>query len=265
MTDLLYQDELLQIILSYSLDTFPHSVLLLGPQGCGKHTLLNIIQSKLNINVENITNHLTYDYLLDLTIRTSPYLYIIEASQLTIRQQNIILKFLEESTSNSFVVVISNHDNLLDTIVNRCQVFRFKKYTTEMLSTFLVPGMPAEILQYCDTPAEVINFNYEKFESMLKLINKLIDEIAHVSIHSLLQLVDFINFSERNDENDGFTLAQFIKVLRKLLLDKYILTKDEIFSKMFMTLENSSNDLLLPNIDSKRIFEHFLLDLKLCV
>ena len=262
MTELLYQDKLLNLVSGYSLDTFPHSILLVGPLGCGKHTLLNIIQKKLNIPLEDITNHLTYDYLLDLSIRTSPYLYVIEASQLTVRQQNIILKFLEEATNNAFIVLLSNHDNLLDTILNRCQILTFKKYTSEMLLTFLPVGVPEDIVQYCETPAEVINFNSQEFDNLLRLINKIVDEIDHASIHSILSIVDFISFS---DSSAGFTLNQFIKVLRKLLLDKYITTKDITYSKMFMVLETSLSNLLLPNIDSKRIFECFLLDLKMCV
>ena len=48
------QKRLLNVIDNYTIDTFPRSVILIGDQGCGKHTLVNYISENI---IENAINN----------------------------------------------------------------------------------------------------------------------------------------------------------------------------------------------------------------
>ena len=58
-------------------------------------------------------------------------------AKISVKSQNTILKFLEEPTSNCIIILlVENLSSLLDTVINRCQVFELEKYDKSTLSLF---------------------------------------------------------------------------------------------------------------------------------
>ena len=118
-----------------TIDTFPRTLMLLGEKGCGKHTLLKIISDKFNLKVNDITGTISLDTIQQIQLTVEPAIYVIDCNTIKVRDENIILKFLEEPLKNSFIILLCEYkEGLLPTILNRCQIWQFESYS-ERFST----------------------------------------------------------------------------------------------------------------------------------
>ena len=134
MMNIIGQDKLLNYIDSKRRDTFPRSLILLGESGCGKSTVINYISDKLNLPLIDITDNINIDFITSLYEKPEPYIYTIKASNITIKEQNALLKFIEEPLKNSYVIIeVENLNQILATVYNRCQVLKFVPYSKKIL------------------------------------------------------------------------------------------------------------------------------------
>ena len=77
-----------------------------------------------------------------------PKIYIIDSSTISIKEQNIILKFVEEPLKNSYIIILKN-SKLLPTILNRCQKWKFEAYSKEeLLLVLLTEAEELELEEY---------------------------------------------------------------------------------------------------------------------
>ena len=130
-----------------TIDQLPRTLLLLGDYGCGKHTLVKYISERFNLEIENITENISSELIDNISQRTSPYLYMIEEMKLTLRDENILLKFLEEPLKNAFIVILSeSKQSILPTILNRCQVWNFESYDHNYLNSLVNTDCNRELL-----------------------------------------------------------------------------------------------------------------------
>lgn len=117
----------------------PHALLFSGSRGTGKTTLARIFARALGTNDLDIyemdaASNRGIDDIRELreAVHTVPYeskykVYIIdEVHMLTKEAFNALLKTLEEPPAHViFILATTEEDKLLDTILSRCQVFRF--------------------------------------------------------------------------------------------------------------------------------------------
>ena len=128
------QDELLTQINSYTLDTIPRSVILLGLKGCGKHSLITYIANRLDLPTVFITESIDNEVVETFITRPQPYIYVFNTDFLSIKQQNVLLKFIEEPLKNSYIFICcETKSQLLDTILNRCIIWSFKNFLKRRL------------------------------------------------------------------------------------------------------------------------------------
>ena len=86
------QLKLLSKLNTYTASTFPHSTIFVGKQGSGKHTVVNYLANRLNIDIVDITENLSLDTIMDIYIDPIPKLYIVDCNNITEANQNILLK-----------------------------------------------------------------------------------------------------------------------------------------------------------------------------
>lgn len=247
------QKILLNKLNNISLDNFPRSLILEGESGCGKHTYCNLIASTLNLPIEDITENLNLEYILELRARTSPTLYIIDSSNISIKEQNIILKSIEEPLKNSYIIILKN-GGLLPTIINRCQKWQFEAYSKEELSSFGI----IDSYNICTTPGQLLNIKDTDLDPIVSLADNIIDRIGKASIANTLSIPNKIALKE---EKDKFNFHLFNKILLSRILNKISIDNNIKYIEMYKVIFNYLNDCYAPKIDYKNILDNFLITL----
>lgn len=253
------QDKLISKIDKFTLDTFPRTCILEGPKGSGKHLISNYIATKFNLEIEDITSNLSLEYITEITLRTKPYLYTISCSDLTIKNENTILKLLEEPLKSTYIVLLVENKNLLlNTIVNRCYHMVLEPYNKQTLATFLNKSVEDKELVIClsETPGDVLAVQSYPLKDMADLCIKIFDKISVANYANTLTLANNIAFK---NEKDKFDLNVFFKMLLMISRDR-IYTHNNYY-EYFIT-NDFYNKLKIKNIDKKYLFDNYLLTLK---
>jgi DNA polymerase-3 subunit gamma/tau len=129
-------------------DAIPHALLFSGTRGTGKTTLARIFAtaigtSEIDLYEIDAASNRGIDDIRELreAVHTVPYeskykVYIIdEVHMLTKEAFNALLKTLEEPPAHViFILATTEEEKLLDTILSRCQVFRFRSPSRVVLA-----------------------------------------------------------------------------------------------------------------------------------
>jgi DNA polymerase III subunit gamma/tau len=132
--------------------TIPHALLFSGTRGTGKTTLARIFAhaigaSDLDVYEMDAASNRGIDDVRELkeAVYTMPYespykVYIIdEVHMLTKEAFNALLKTLEEPPAHViFILATTEEEKLLDTILSRCQVFRFNSPSRAVLTELVI-------------------------------------------------------------------------------------------------------------------------------
>lgn len=250
------QKKLQDRILYLSVETMPNTLMLLGKYGCGRHTIINMISNKLNIDVVDITNNLDYDYINSIYLNSVPTIYLINADNIDVREQNVILKLLEEPVSNAYIILICENKNLiLNTVVNRCQIWEFEPYTKEDLHKF---SSDEFLLSFCETPGEVVLYSTYDIKNMHNLIKSILCNISKARFSNVLVLSEKLSYTL---SDDGYDYKFFIKLLCNYCYQCYLSTSDMMYMNAFLL----TKDLIkssINNVNKKWLYENYLLHLK---
>lgn len=148
----------------------PHALLFSGTRGTGKTTLARIFARAIgtaDIDLYEIdaASNRGIDDIRELreAVHTVPYeskykVYIIdEVHMLTKEAFNALLKTLEEPPSHVvFILATTEEEKLLDTILSRCQVFRFRSPSRAVLAKTVTDVAAAEGVSLSPAAADLI-------------------------------------------------------------------------------------------------------------
>jgi DNA polymerase-3 subunit gamma/tau len=132
--------------------TIPHALLFSGGRGTGKTTMARVFAqaigtSDMDLYEIDAASNRGIDDIRELkeAVYTLPYesekkVYIIdEVHMLTKEAFNALLKTLEEPPEHVvFILATTEEDKLLDTILSRCQVFRFNSPSRTVLAKTVI-------------------------------------------------------------------------------------------------------------------------------
>ena len=106
---------------------------------------------------------------------------IVDADLLNEAASNCLLKTLEEPTNGLFILLTSRLTSLLDTIISRCQLIRFKSLSNEQLEIFIKNNSDLSILNIEESNIEDLinsaNGSPGKILKNIKTWNELSNEI----------------------------------------------------------------------------------------
>ena len=253
------QERICSFIDSSTLDEFPRSLMLIGERGSGKHLICSYISNKFNLECLDISELISLELIEQINERVTPYLYIIKINSLTVKEENTILKLLEEPLKNAYLVLLTETDNgILPTILNRCQTWRLQNYSKEFLSTFLKEDN-VELLNIATTPGQILEMQSNNFKDMYALCNKIITKIPEANIPNILTISNKLAFK---DEKDKFNYKLTLLLIRELLLFYYKQDNNLKYLKAYILLNDLLKTIKNVTIDPKPLFDKWLLEMR---
>lgn len=249
---------------SYDVNTFPHNLILVGEDGCGKHTLCDYIAFHLQLVSKDISNEMSLDVLWETQLNSGPTIYVVDLDCRLPKYQNELLKTLEDYSNVNYFILLSENDcNVLPTIVNRCTVWRYKQYTEQELENVSDSFKSIKLRNVFHTPGQVLKWGDPVLINEIQSFSELIfDRIGRANISNILSISNKIAFDKKSD---GYPLDLFKRVLYAVSYDRYLLSRNEAnYSAYSLTREyvNSTN---LININQQRKFEQYLFRLKFLI
>jgi len=140
---------------------------------------------------------------------------IIDAHLLNEAASNCLLKTLEEPNNGIFILLTSKLNLLLDTITSRCQIVRFRSFSSKQIKSILK--------EYLDTSKLNINLNF-KFDD---LINS-----ANGSPNQLFKNIEIWNdFSDEIINKLDSPIKNSLEILE---ISKLISEKLEIYQQIYL-------------------------------
>lgn len=255
------QIRLINQISTYTSETFPKSVLIVGSKGCGKHTFINeYVIPMLGKPLVDLTDDISFERLMEISLSVIPTVYFIDIDKVTERVQNVLLKFIEEPPETATIIMISTSlVNVIQTVQNRCSKWIFDPYSREELAQFLGPEDDASILQYAETPGMVLCTHSEDIKNIENLAKKLLTVSSKASLSNLLTVSQKIDWTDK--EVNLFSRHLFYDILSKVSCDLY--KERQIGFKVFdLTREYINQFKSVLQFDRKRMFEKYLVELK---
>lgn len=230
-----------------------------GPVGSGKHSVVTFLASLVGYEIKDITDVISYDYIMDMYLDVFPKVYVINLDDLALNSQNELLKLLEEPPIKNYICVLtSSLGGVLETIVNRCSVFEMLPYSKETLSKFMKKNNSA-VLDYCSTPGDVIRFECFDIDSINAFCNKIFDKIGNAPHANILKISDSLAWK---DEQELFNVDLFFRVLFLVSYKRYISTMTDECYVSFVITDQLMKDLSIPRINRRQLFETYLFDLR---
>ena len=248
-----------------TIDTCANSNIIVGEQGSGKHTICNLISDTLQLNLYDITKKLTLDTITDIYLRTEPAIYTIDGNDLSEKNNNTILKLLEEPPKNAFIFILINSEKgVLPTIINRCYIWKLKPYSSIDLIEFIPNTFDYEtkklILTITKTPGQIINLCETDPNKIIDYANYILDKITVASFSNVLNISDKVYYDTKADDKFScFILCNLlVYILRKRIAQDY--------NEKYVNAHNATCKLItalhMSNFNKKYLFENYLFTLK---
>lgn len=250
------QEKLRARLLLDNVSKLPNSILLVGEDGCGKHTLANEMADHYGLPLADITKSISYESIEQIYLNPLQEFYLIDMDEESERQQNALLKFLEEPLPNSHIIMLaSSKAKLLGTIVNRCVAYEFAPYSRDELTQFIKEGNKDDILELCSTPGQILSINAKSLDGLHALCSNMVENLGKAKYPNALSIAKKINYK---DEYDKYDFKVFLNCYRKHLMDKYMETNSRLAFDQYNLVVRSSETLLNPNINKEYFMERLI-------
>lgn len=260
--EIIGQNEILDKIDACDLDTLPRSILMIGPKGCGKHTVCNYLAWSHQLDLKELDNKITDGAIEEILTWPNPRLYLVDLDQALPKLQNTLLKLIEEPPVGAYIVGLAESlITVLPTVQNRCQKWIFKGYQKQDLEQFIDPGKldnRETLLSLFTTPGQLIEGQKQDLSKVVDLADKMIDKIINASYSNTLSITDKIAFKHEEGKIDLLTL---VRVLNRQIVDKIIKSDDNMYYQMFSLISQLEHRLEF-SISKQRTFEEFLIQFK---
>lgn len=261
------QEKLQAKLNMYTDATLPKVLLFIGEVGCGKKYIasrfaeMHNVQYKVIVDKDELDNEHLQQYLF-CPIKT---IYIIKLNAFDDKQQNKLLKFIEEPSSTVHVILTADSDvGLLPTIMNRCLKFYFEPYTVDQLKQFnyLIGNVPEEIFEICSTPGQLKDINIASFSKLSVCCNNLLANIKNYTYAQTIKYSTFINYKE---DYNKFDYLAFLKTIKYTAVKKYADTSDPLMLTVFNVVNKAIAQLQNISIAKEWYIINFLSNLWSCV
>lgn len=214
MPKIIGQTKLMSIIDSYTLQSLPKTLMLVGPSGCGKHTVAKYLTEKFEFDYVEIDENIIAAELESFLYKTINTLYLIDLNKFSEKQQNQFLKFIEEPSKSVYVLLITNSEvSVLDTVLNRCTKHYFEPYTVEQISQITNSAINDLAFKIFRTPGKLLNLTENSFKDILALAEKVVKKINIAPYANAISISTKINYKDlynKIDYNLFFDVVEYL-------------------------------------------------------
>ena len=252
------QKNLLKTLNGYTFQTLPHTILLLGEDGCGKKTIVKYISNKFGLELIEIDNKVLPENLIDYQHRVVKTLYLIDLSKFALEKaQNQFLKFIEEPSDSVYVVLINTSEvGILPTILNRCQKLRFEPYNINELKQ--IKQFDNELIyKVCKTPGQLKNIDDKKINELYSLCSTMTHKIQAAPYANMISIAPRINYKE---DYTKFDFETFLNMLEYVSITSFIQEQNNTAAKIYLYVSKRRQELLQNSRIQKEPFMINLLD-----
>ena len=203
MTKVIGQTKLMSIIDSYTIQTLPKTLMFIGQAGCGKHTISKYISEKFNLDFVEIDENISSANIEDFLYRTINTLYVIDLTKLTEKQQNSVLKFIEEPSKSVYVILTAcSEAGVLNTVLNRCVKYTFEPYTKQEVEQITGTSVNEQAFTIFKTPGKLLNTTDGSFNNIITLADNLVKNIHAAKYANALVISTKINYKDLYNKVD---------------------------------------------------------------
>lgn len=214
MTNIIGQTKLTSIINSFTKQSLPKTIMLVGPSGCGKHTIAKYVAEKFELDFVEINENVTSSELDDFLLSTLDTLYLININNFSEKQQNQFLKFIEEPSKSVYIILIANSEvNVLPTVLNRCTKYNFEQYTREQLEQITNSSINEKAFKIFKTPGKLLNLTEGSFNDLLVLAEKVVTKISCATYPNALVVSTKINYKDLYNKVDFYLFFDVVEYL----------------------------------------------------
>ena len=146
---------------------------------------------------------------------------------------------------------------LLQTILNRCQIWYLQNYTKSFLKQFVTDN--EFVLEIANTPGQVIQLNNSPITDMIELADRMLDKIHVASVSNTLSISDKVSFK---DDNKKFNVLMFSKLLLNRIVNRSKSSSDKKYYNSYYLTSELVKKLQVKNLDQKSLFEKYLIELR---
>lgn len=255
-----FQRKLQNFLSTVTIDSCPHAILLRGERGCGKKTFVKQLGSTLGLKVIDLTQSVV-DSALEVInqIRNSvePTIYYIDINRLSVKDQNALLRVIENPFKGSIFVLLST-SFILPTLINRCRQFIFEEYSKDDLKS-ICPEVSNELLDICKTPGQLLDYINVDLAPYQTLAQNMFNNFTRANISNILTISSKFKWL-KTDEDPKLDFDLFsLLLLRKTIVSA---KSSSACIPLCKAVRQLYRDKDIPNIDKRRLFDHFLITAK---
>lgn len=249
------QKELVAKLKSYSIATLPHTILLVGERGCGKHTLIKELETFYNMSAFDITETISFESIQEIMNNPVNHFYVIDMTKVNEKQQNIILKFLEEPSRTTYIILTTTSKSiLLDTVINRCATFEFAPYSKDELMQFLPFTDNIEMLvEYCHTPGQINSTSVSAVNELIELSDNIINNIGKARFPNILKI---------SQKCKGLDIDLLYQVLMERLVSKFKQDSTMLYRDMYLATSQYLKKHNDPRLNQEMLIDSLMIELR---
>lgn len=191
---------------------FPHSVIISGDRGCGKHMLCDYIMQVVGLTLYD--GKITKDVIDSLYSVNTKTLVVIDYADLSDAIIQALLKITEEPPECVYFAFLTrNVDFIIPTIKNRCMTILVRQMSIPELCEYIDDKEHAEeIAKVGKTVGVVSELTYDKIKEVASLCDLIISKIKVASYPNTLTLVNRFG-------DDGIGLDIFFRIMKQKISD----------------------------------------------
>lgn len=203
MTKVIGQTKLMSIIDSYTTQTLPKALMLIGQAGCGKHTISKYISEKFNLDYVEIEESVSSADIENFLYSTINTLYVIDLTKFSEKPQNTVLKFIEEPSKSVYIILTASSEaGILNTVLNRCTKYSFESYTKHEVEQITGAAVNEQAFTVFKTPGKLLNLTDSSFNNVINLANNVVQNIHRANYANTLTISTKINYKDLYNKVD---------------------------------------------------------------